>query len=387
LTSDWERAGFGLYVHWPFCEAKCPYCDFNSHVVRNVDQSKWAAAFKLEMDKAYLKTPNRTLSSIFFGGGTPSLMEPALVEGIIAHAHSLWGFNNNIEITLEANPSSVEIDKFSDFRIAGVNRVSLGVQALLDDDLKRLGRLHSVEDALIAIEIAQNTFDRVSFDLIYGRQNQSLAAWESELSRAIEIGTNHLSLYHLTIEPGTAFGDRYDHGRLRGLPSEDLSVDLLEATKAITGSNGFINYEVSNHAKNDEISIHNMTYWNYGDYVGIGPGAHGRVQIDERKFASETALQPGKWLEQVDSANGSTKWSEITPKDQAYEMVLMGLRTNKGISIELVEDRHQNTLDIKSISELVELDLLKVENDFISATNEGRFVLNSVIEKVIKTTY
>lgn len=386
MVDDWKRAGFGLYVHWPFCEAKCPYCDFNSHVVKNIDHDAWLNAYLLEMDRIHEQTQNRTLSSIFFGGGTPSLMTPKTIEAIIARAHRLWGFANNIEITLEANPSSVEAQKFRDFRVAGVNRVSLGVQSLIDDDLRALGRLHSAKEAFTAIDIAMNEFDRMSFDLIYGRQNQDLNQWEAELTQAISLGSTHLSLYHLTIEAGTAFGDRFDRGKLRGLPTEDLSATMFQTTQAITNKAGFIAYEVSNHAKNDEMSLHNHIYWDYGDYIGIGPGAHGRIGKTDGKFATETPLQPGSWLKTATSKSiGSWSWTKLSDYDQAVEMVMMGLRTSHGIDTDVVEDRSSGCLNHTAIAEMTDMGLLAHTETRLSATEEGRLLLNQIIEKCLNS--
>ncbi|MCL4155215.1 UNVERIFIED_CONTAM: hypothetical protein GTU68_030977, partial [Idotea baltica] len=266
----------GVYIHWPFCQAKCPYCDFNSHVSSNVDQTAWVRAYLSELDRLAELTPNRIVSTVFFGGGTPSLMLPDTVAAIIERVRQNWRCTNDIEVNLEANPTSVEASRFRGFQQAGVNRISMGIQALNDQDLKLLGRLHSVAEAQKAFDIARNIFDRVSFDLIYARQNQSAAEWEAELTQALGMAVDHLSLYQLTIEEGTAFGDRFARGGLRGLPTDDLSADLYELTQSITSDHGFSAYEVSNHAKTGQESRHNLVYWRGGDYVGVGPGAHGR---------------------------------------------------------------------------------------------------------------
>ncbi|MGB1034894.1 MAG: radical SAM family heme chaperone HemW, partial [Primorskyibacter sp.] len=330
MIDDWQNGGFGLYIHWPFCEAKCPYCDFNSHVVRHIDQTAWAAAYLAELDRVAAETPDRVLKSVFFGGGTPSLMDPRIVAQIIDRITERWTCANDIEITLEANPSSVEAERFAAFSDAGINRVSIGVQALNDADLRRLGRIHSASEALSAIDIARSRFARVSFDLIYARQNQTLAEWSAELRQALSMGPDHLSLYQLTIEAGTAFGDRYDAGRLRGLPTEDLAADMYEATQALCATAGLPAYEVSNHARADAQSRHNLIYWRYGDYLGIGPGAHGRVTLDGQKYATETALAPGRWLQDVSQGGGEAQRTAITPKDQAGEYLMMGLRITEG---------------------------------------------------------
>ena len=248
MMEDWRHGGFGLYIHWPFCESKCPYWDFNSYVSATVDNALWEAALLSELDRHAARTPDRLLNSIFFGGGTPSLMPPKMVGRLIDRARSQWSFANDIEITLEANPSSVEASRFADFRAAGVNRVSMGIQALNDPDLKRLGRLHSVAEARSALAVAKAYFDRVSFDLIYARQDQTLEAWQSELTQAIEMSAGHLSLYQLTVEPGTAFGFRAQAGKLGGLPDEDLSADMFEVTQEVCAQAGLHGYEVSNYS-------------------------------------------------------------------------------------------------------------------------------------------
>ncbi|MEM9551751.1 MAG: radical SAM family heme chaperone HemW, partial [Pseudomonadota bacterium] len=276
---DWRNGGFGLYIHWPFCEAKCPYCDFNSHVVRDIDQSRWAEAYRQEIERAAAETQGRVLSTVFFGGGTPSLMHPDTVASVLDAVRRAWPMVNDPEITLEANPGSVEAHRFAGYRDAGVNRISMGVQALNDRALKRLGRIHSAADARAAFDIARRCFDRVSFDLIYARQDQTLSDWRRELDEALSMAVDHLSLYQLTIEDGTAFADRYRAGGLRGLPADDLSADMYAVTQEVCAEHGLSGYEVSNHARAEAESRHNLIYWRYGDYVGIGPGAHGRVTL------------------------------------------------------------------------------------------------------------
>ena len=273
------EGGFGLYLHWPFCQSKCPYCDFNSHVASEVDQGRWLRAYLAEIDRSLAETRGRLLQSVFFGGGTPSLMAPATVAAILERIRRSWTVANDWEVTLEANPGSVEAGKFLGFRDAGVNRLSMGLQALNDADLKRLGRLHSVAEAERALDIARQHFERVSFDLIYARQDQTPEAWRAELGRALAMTADHLSLYQLTIEDGTAFGDRHARGKLRGLPDEDRSVALYDITQELCDAAGLPAYEVSNHAGSDAQSRHNLIYWRGGDYVGIGPGAHGRLSL------------------------------------------------------------------------------------------------------------
>ncbi|HDR29144.1 radical SAM family heme chaperone HemW, partial [Rhodovulum sp.] len=285
-AEDWQAGGFGLYVHWPFCLSKCPYCDFNSHVAASIDMGEWQRAYLSEIRRIGAETGPRTLTSVFFGGGTPSLMAPDLVAAILDTVRATWPCANDMEVTLEANPGSVEAGRFAGYRDAGVGRVSLGVQALNDADLGRLGRLHSAAEARAAFDIARNTFERVSFDLIYARQDQLLADWQAELGQALALGVDHLSLYQLTIEPGTAFGDRHARGGLRGLPDDDRAADMYLATQEICAAAGLPAYEVSNHARPGAESRHNLIYWRYGDYAGIGPGAHGRLTLDGRRWAT-----------------------------------------------------------------------------------------------------
>ena len=296
LAEDWREGGFGLYLHWPFCAAKCPYCDFNSHVAASIDQDRWAAAYLAEIGRLADETPGRVLNSIYFGGGTPSLMRADVVAAILNRAADRWTLANDVEITLEANPGSVEADRFAGYAAAGVNRVSLGVQALNDDDLRRLGRIHSADEALRALDVARATFGRVSFDLIYARQDQTLPDWQAELARALAMGPDHLSLYQLTIEPGTAFYARHQAGGLRGLPDEDLGADLYALTQEMTAAAGLPAYEVSNHAGPGGESRHNLIYWRAGDWGGLGPGAHGRLTLGGSRWATEAPLAPGAWL-------------------------------------------------------------------------------------------
>ncbi len=378
LAVDWQNGGFGLYLHWPFCEAKCPYCDFNSHVTKSVDQSAWRAAFLTELRKSAAETSGRVLQSIFFGGGTPSLMDPYLVADLIAEARTLWPCANDLEITLEANPSSVEAGRFAGFRDAGVNRVSLGVQALNDPDLKRLGRLHDVAAAKDALNIAQTTFDRVSFDLIYGRQNQTLDDWRNELKQALSFGTDHLSLYQLTIEQGTAFGDRYNAGKLRGLPTEDLSVDMFELTQDVCGAHGLPAYETSNHAKDNAQSRHNLIYWRYGDYVGIGPGAHGRVTISGTKFATEHTRLPQAWL----AGPREDVRTTLDAESCGEEMLLMGLRLAEGVDVSRFTSLSGMVFDEKTLGDLVDEGWISV-SDRIIVQKQGLIVLNAILERLL----
>lgn len=375
-----ESGGFGLYLHWPFCQAKCPYCDFNSHVVASVDQSRWAAAFEKEIDRVAELTSDRVLNSIFFGGGTPSLMDVATVDRILARVQKRWRLANDLEITLEANPTSIEAQRFTGYRDAGVNRVSVGVQALNDTDLRALGRLHSAEEALSAVEIARTTFDRVSFDLIYARQNQTVGEWQSELTRALELAPDHLSLYQLTVEDGTAFGDRFKRGLLRGLPNEDLGADLWDVTQTACIKAGLPAYEVSNHAKRGQESRHNLIYWRSGDWAGIGPGAHGRLTLDGIRHETICIKSPGGWIAQVESsALDIDVGTALGRSDVLEERVIMGLRVVDGIEMPVDWISHK----LNKINELVKLGHLENVKSKLIVTSQGRPVLNAVIAHLL----
>ena len=367
----------GLYIHWPFCQAKCPYCDFNSHVVSGIDQSRWRAAFAREIARFRDEMPDAVISSIFFGGGTPSLMEVETVASIIDAAQRAWRFANDVEITLEANPTSVEAARFRGYRAAGVNRISIGIQALNDSDLRKLGRLHSVSEAEAAFAVARENFPRVSFDLIYARQDQSLAAWEAELGRALTLAADHLSLYQLTIEPGTAFGDRFARGKLAGLPDEDLGADMFELTQDMTAAAGLPAYEVSNHAAQDAESRHNMIYWTGGDYIGIGPGAHGRLSAPEGRVATEAVLAPGAWLNGVERGAGYETRTALTAREMAEERIMMGLRLRSGMDIAGLDSRLGDT------SNLEELGLLVRTSGRLALTSAGRPLLNAVLRELL----
>ena len=383
MPEHWQEAGFGLYVHWPFCASKCPYCDFNSHVVANVDQARWARAFVAEIKRVGHETEGRVLRSVFFGGGTPSLMDPSTVEAILDVVRETWTLANDCEITLEANPGSVEATRFAAYAAAGVNRVSMGVQALNDDDLRKLGRLHTAKEAMQAFDVARNIFSRVSFDLIYARQDQALGDWEAELNRAVGMAVDHLSLYQLTIEDGTAFGDRFAAGRLRGLPDEDRAADMWEATQSITENAGFGSYEVSNHAVSGSESRHNLIYWQGGDYAGIGPGAHGRITLGGVRLATEAPKMPGAWLSAVESTgSGENLRDALSRDDHLAERVMMGLRLREGISLASLEalgiDEYKN-----NIKYLEDISMLEHHGDTLRVTDEGRPVLNAVLRQLL----
>ena len=381
---DWQHGGFGLYLHWPFCQSKCPYCDFNSHVVEKIDQNRWKRAYLAEIDRVGTETRGRVLETVFFGGGTPSLMEPDLVAAILERVRATWPMVNDPEITLEANPGSVEVARFRDYKAGGVSRISMGVQALNEADLRRLGRLHSVAEAEAAFSVARGVFDRVSFDLIYARQNQSIADWHEELQRALNMAVDHLSLYQLTVEPGTAFGDRFAKGGLRGLPGEDLAADLYEITQDLCGAAGMEAYEVSNHAAVGSESRHNLIYWRGGDYVGIGPGAHGRLTLNRTRWATEAPKAPAAWLAAVEKAGlGEGLRTVMTGEDRALEYMLMSLRLSEGLSVSRLAAMTGVALPPARVQPLVDDGLVQINGDRLRATATGRIVLNAVLRALV----
>ena len=370
-----------LYVHWPFCVSKCPYCDFNSHVRASVDQALWREALLADLSHEATALPGRRLGSIFFGGGTPSLMPPETVEAVIAAAERHWGFEPGIEITLEANPSSVEAARFADLAAAGVNRVSLGLQALDDEALAFLGRAHGVREGLGALETAQAAFGRVSFDLIYARPKQTLAGWTAELERAIGFGTEHLSLYQLTIEPGTRFATLFEKGELAAYDS-DAAADLFEATRAITAAAGLPAYEISNHARQGAESRHNLTYWRYGDYAGVGPGAHGR----RGGMATLRRKKPENWIAAVErNRHGIEREDPLTPQEQAVEALLMGLRLGEGIDLMRIEALASSAppIDTRALERLEAQRLVMREGTRLRVTDAGMPVLEAILRELV----
>jgi len=364
-----------LYVHWPFCVSKCPYCDFNSHVRESVDQDRWRAALLTDLAHEANVGPRRPLTSIFFGGGTPSLMPPDTVAAIIGAAERHWGFAQDIEITLEANPSSVEAARFAGLAAAGVNRVSLGLQALDDDALRFLGRAHDVAEGLGALDTAQKAFDRVSFDLIYALPGQSQAGWEKTLTRALGFGTNHLSLYQLTIEPGTRFAAMAARGEL--VPTDpDHGADLFEATRAITAAAGLPAYEISNHARPGQESRHNLTYWRYGDYLGVGPGAHGR----RTGIATARAKKPENWLTRIDrDAQGIELEETLSFDTQQREALVMGLRLDEG----LPRSRTDPAVDQRAVERLSAMGLIEQTQERLRVTSSGMLLLDAILADVV----
>lgn len=384
MADDWKNAGFGVYVHWPFCAAKCPYCDFNSHVRNAVDQSAWANALVSEIEHTAARTPNRTVNTVFFGGGTPSLMLPETVDSILQAIAANWTLSPTAEITLEANPTSVEATRFKGFADAGVNRISMGIQALNDADLKALGRMHTVSEARQAFDIAKKYYSSVSFDLIYARQNQTLSDWRSELSQAIDMAIDHLSLYQLTIEQGTRFGDLHARNRLRGLPSDDLSADMYDATQEICTAKGLSAYEISNHARPGAECLHNKMYWQYGDYAGIGPGAHGRLTLNGQRVATETPLIPEDWLQTVQKHGTAVRDAEIiSADDQAAEYVMMSLRLATGTELARVDAMSPNRLSQTAMTHLIDEGYLERTNVHLRSTARGKMVLNAVLGELL----
>ena len=376
--------GLALYIHWPFCVSKCPYCDFNSHVRASVDQEAWRSALLQDLAHEARELPGRRLTSIFFGGGTPSLMPPETVAALIEAAEAHWGFAPDIEITLEANPSSIEAARFSDLASAGVNRVSLGLQALDDEALRFLGRAHDVSEGLAALDTAQHVFARVSFDLIYARPGQSETEWRAELARALSFGTRHLSLYQLTIEPGTRFAALAAKGELPEA-DPDHSAGLYELTQEITEEAGLPAYEISNHARPGEESRHNLAYWRYRSYAGIGPGAHGR----RGGKAVQRHKKPENWLSTLRrSGNGIVEEIEIAPRDQAIEALLMGMRLREGVDlprIAAMADAPLETLvDRSALLRLGAQGLLANEDGRLRVTPGGMLLLDAILREIVR---
>jgi oxygen-independent coproporphyrinogen-3 oxidase len=384
MSADWLSGGFGLYIHWPFCLAKCPYCDFNSHVSRGVDHAAWRQALLAEMRHMRELTGPRRVDTVFFGGGTPSLMEPTTVAALIDEAGRLWGLGGTTEITLEANPTSVEAGKFRDYASAGVNRLSMGVQALNDADLKALGRMHSVAEAEAAFGVARDAFPRVSFDLIYARMGQTVAAWEAELARALAMAIDHFSLYQLTIEPATRFGELYDLGKLK-VPADDIAAAMYELTQTMTAGAGLPAYEISNHARPGGESRHNLVYWRYGDYAGVGPGAHGRLTLaDGRRVATVTARAPGDWLMAVGgSGHALVEEAAVERADQATEYMLMSMRLVEGADLARYQRLSGAPIDPARIAALAGDGLVRQTGDRLAATARGRIVLNRVLAELL----
>ena len=385
ILADDGTPGFGIYVHWPFCAAKCPYCDFNSHVRHDpVDQEQFAQAYLKEIAHTRLLSGERDVTSVFFGGGTPSLMEPETLDTVLTAIDRAWGIPSGTEITMEANPASADAGRFKAYRSSGVNRVSLGVQALADTDLKFLGRLHSVDEAVQAIALARSTFERMSFDLIYARPRQTPKLWEAELRRAITFAADHLSLYQLTMEDGTPFKRLHQSGKLV-LPDEELAADMYEVTQEVTAELGLPVYEVSNHAAPNTHARHNLTYWRYGDYAGIGPGAHGRITISNgSKIASEGERHPENWAKLVgERGHGFATQTELTRVQQADEMLVMGMRLAEGFDLTRYETMAGGAIASDKLQMMIDLGMIeRMGNAKIRATAKGRIVLNAVLAEL-----
>jgi putative oxygen-independent coproporphyrinogen III oxidase len=377
-----------LYIHWPFCLAKCPYCDFNSHVRERIPQARFRAALRAELAWEAARLGRRPLASIFFGGGTPSLMDPETVAALIEDARRLFDGAPEIEITLEANPTSVEAGRLATFRRAGVNRASLGVQALDDGVLRLLGRQHSAAHAVAALEIARATFSRVSFDLIYARPGQDEAAWRAELRQALTLAADHLSLYQLTIEPGTAFATRHARGEIV-LPDGDAAAALYAATNEEAAEFGLLPYEVSNYAAPGGESRHNLAYWRYADYAGIGPGAHGRMSLNGALIATRRHRAPEAWAERVErDGHGTVEEAALTPDERAREMLMMGLRLEEGIEPARFAERTGIVLleavEPATLEAALEERYLVWRDGHLAATAEGRLRLDALLTKLAR---
>lgn len=378
---------FGIYVHWPFCAAKCPYCDFNSHVRDQIDHAAWRDAYVREIHHYAVLTPGRIVTSIFFGGGTPSLMEPETVKIVIDQIKKVWACDPDMEVTLEANPTSVEAAKFRGFHEAGVNRVSIGVQSLRDEDLSFLGRKHNRSEAMKAIDLAKENFDRFSFDLMYARPQQKVSDWVQELEEAVNLSVGHLSLYQLTIEEGTPFHTQFARGDFM-MPSEDLGGEFYEITQSVLEGAGLPAYEISNHAKPGQESRHNLTYWRYTDYVGIGPGAHGRLTLPEGKVATRGHRAPEIWMQRVmESGHGGHEFEAVTPEQRWMETLMMGMRLREGVPFAQLEVEAgkpiDQILDPKKLRILADEGLLLISTDRLLPTSQGMQRLNGVLNYLV----
>ncbi len=373
-----------LYIHWPFCVSKCPYCDFNSHVREDVDQRQWRDALLADLGHEARLTQGARLGSIFFGGGTPSLMPPATVAALIEAAERHWGFADDIEVSLEANPSSVEAARFADLATAGVNRVSLGLQSLDDEALRFLGRAHDAAEGIAALETAKSVFERVSFDLIYALPGQSVDAWGAELGRALGFGTGHLSLYQLTIEPGTRFAALAAKGALPA-PDPDHGAALYDLTRQMTEAAGLPAYEISNHARAGQESRHNLAYWRYQSYVGVGPGAHGR----RGGHATQRHRKPENWLKAIArNGHGIVEESKIAPADRGLEALLMGLRLQDGVDLRRIERLSglpaSELLDLDAVERLGHQGLVRLEEGWLWVEPSGMLLLDAILPEIVR---
>jgi oxygen-independent coproporphyrinogen-3 oxidase len=383
LTRD-----LALYIHWPFCLAKCPYCDFNSHVRDRIDQKRFAAALRRELATEARRLGRRRLTSVFFGGGTPSLMEPGTAAALLDDAARWFDPADDLEVTLEANPTSIETGRLADYRTAGVNRVSIGIQSLDLPALQALGRQHSATEAVAALALARRLFERVSFDLIYGRPGQNLTAWRKELRAAFSIASDHLSLYQLTIEPATKYESLHRQGKIV-LPDAETAAALYDATWEECARAGLVGYEISNYARPGEESRHNLTYWRYLDYAGIGPGAHGRVTVDDRLRATRRHRAPEAWAERVErTGDGLTSDDPVLPLERAREALIMGLRLSEGIDRARFQDRTGATIeasvDASVLQQCIKADYLIETPERLIATREGRLRLDALLGALVR---
>ncbi len=381
-----SREPLAVYIHWPFCRSKCPYCDFNSHVRESIDAERWTRALLVDLDRQAEEMPEREVVSIFFGGGTPSLMPPETVAALVARVRALWPVAPGLEVTLEANPNSAEADAFAGVAASGVNRLSLGVQALDPAALRFLGRGHDRAEAIAAIRLARSLFPRTSFDLIYARPGQSLAAWQAELDEALSLAGEHLSLYQLTIEPGTAFGNRAARGEQLAA-DEDTAASLFEMTQARLAAAGLPAYEISNHARPGAECRHNLAYWRYQDYLGIGPGAHGRFTRDGAKIATRQTRAPEAWLAAIEASGAALdEAAPIAPDEAVEEMVMMGLRLVEGVArrrLEALAGREVEALFAGALPRLIDGGFLTLDDDRLAATPSGRQLLNAVLAALL----
>ncbi|MGH1403067.1 MAG: radical SAM family heme chaperone HemW [Alphaproteobacteria bacterium] len=378
----------GIYIHWPFCAAKCPYCDFNSHVRETFDQEEWAKAYVTALEHYARDVPDKQVVSIFFGGGTPSLMDGKTVETIIDAIQRLWSIANDLEVTLEANPTSIEIDKFKSFQAAGVNRISIGVQAFRDKDLSFLGREHDAKEARKAIEIASNIFDRFSFDLMYGRPEQSLTDWESELNEAINYARGHMSLYQLTIERNTPFYMRHSRGEFL-IPDDVEGAEFYHVTQDILEGGGLPAYEVSNHAAEGLECRHNLIYWHMADYIGVGAGAHGRFMCGDTKYATRDHSAPEIWLKRVsERGHGAHEREALSCDDRFFECLMMGLRLYQGISVARCEEisgrSFKDMIDQEHLKTVINEGWIEKGGDNLRLSREGMLRLNAIIPYIIR---
>ena len=375
---------FGIYIHWPYCQSLCPYCDFNKYLADRIDQDVWRENYIKSLKFYFNEISASRCDTVYFGGGTPSLMSPSTCGDILDTIDHLWGLNGCAEITLEANPNSVEREKFHQFKLSGVNRISLGLQSLDSSDLKTLGRKHSVEDALEAFQIARSHFSNVNIDLIFGRQNQTLQAWEHELQEALQLKPHHLSLYQLTIEPGTAFGKLHAHNKLKWIPCDEILAAMFELNISLCKKHGFKHYEVSNFALPTYESAHNTIYWRYYPFLGIGPGAHGRIKVNSKEYHTETIPSPNEWLETVNkNGSGESQRIELNSLDRSQELLMMGLRLREGISIERYNTIAPTPLDTNKLQFLVDEGFITIDNGQLKPLTKGYLVLNRIIFELL----